>query len=307
MTGIALLILGIFLIGSRKNFFGAKYTIYGTFHNVSGLQPGNNVRFNGINIGTVEKIEMVSDSSVTVTMNVQKRMQQYIKSNATAGISSDGLMGDRLIVITPGKGGGEVLADKSYLATTPSVDFDKSIAKLNKVIDNATEITSAVAGISGQIKSGKGTIGRLIYHDDLAQGLEKTISAAQKTVDEVHSTVSAAHSTVDDIHTTVNDIHEAVSTAHNAIDSAKSTIRSAQRGVEGFADNMDAVKNSFFFRGYFKRKQHAAKARHADSVRMATQDYVPENLREARRNRRTHRLIEQKTEVPNQITGIAAP
>ncbi|MGB8195235.1 MAG: MlaD family protein, partial [Chitinophagaceae bacterium] len=101
--GILLLFIGIFLIGKKKNMFGDTFHIYGTFNNVGGLQEGNNIRFAGINIGTVESISIISDSLIRVDMALQSKIRPFLKSTSFATIASDGLMGDKLITIAAGE------------------------------------------------------------------------------------------------------------------------------------------------------------------------------------------------------------
>jgi len=68
IIGLLILVAGIFIIGKKKNLFGDTFHIYGTFNNVGGLQVGNNIRFAGINVGTVEDISIVSDTMIRVDM-----------------------------------------------------------------------------------------------------------------------------------------------------------------------------------------------------------------------------------------------
>ena len=97
ICGILLFMVAVYLIGQNKNLFAETFDVKSTFKNVSGLTPGNNVRFGGINVGTVKSIEFVSDSSVVVTAVVKEEVHKYIKSDAKASIGSDGLMGTRIV------------------------------------------------------------------------------------------------------------------------------------------------------------------------------------------------------------------
>jgi len=99
--GLVVLILGIFFIGNQKNLFSSTFGVYGTFKNVSGLQVGNNVRFAGINVGVVEDISIVNDSTVRVDLTLNDYLKKFIKTDSKLSIGSDGLMGDKLVVIAP--------------------------------------------------------------------------------------------------------------------------------------------------------------------------------------------------------------
>ena len=68
--GIVLFILGIYFVGERQQLFRRSFRISGVFKDVAGLQAGGNVRLSGINVGTVDNITMVSDTSVRVDILV---------------------------------------------------------------------------------------------------------------------------------------------------------------------------------------------------------------------------------------------
>src|SRR5690606_10533290 len=102
IAGILLFVVGIFLIGSKKNMFGDTYMLYGIFNNVGGLEVGNNIRFAGINVGTVVGIRIESDTMIRVDMRMKGKVKPFLKTDAIAAIGSDGLMGDKLVTIASG-------------------------------------------------------------------------------------------------------------------------------------------------------------------------------------------------------------
>jgi len=181
LVGLTVLVIGIFVIGDKKNMFGDTFSIYGTFKNVGGLQEGNNVRFAGINVGTVESISIVNDTTVRVTMRMESKVHEFLKTDAVASIGSDGLMGDKLITIAPGINGDEIKRNGQIMTVNP-VDFDKIITKITHVADNAEIITASLAGIASQIGAGRGSLGKLIFTDSLERGLVGTVNAAKQTM-----------------------------------------------------------------------------------------------------------------------------
>ncbi|WP_343672196.1 MlaD family protein [Chitinophaga sp.] len=214
---ILLLLIGIFLIGRNKNMFRRTITLYSTFKNVGGLQVGNNIRFVGINVGTVNNIDILSDSTARVTLVVQKKVQPFIKKGAVASISSEGLMGDKLVAISSGNASNEPVKDGESIHAVDPMQFDKVLDRLSGVAYNAEEITGQLAAIARQVNQGKGSIGRLLYSDSMANDLEGTVNEARKTMKAVH------------------------------------------KGSEGFSENMEALKHNFLLRGYFRKKEKAAK------------------------------------------------
>src|SRR5258708_22766772 len=164
--------LAVFFIGNQKNMFSSTFNIYGTFKNVNGLQAGNNVRFAGINVGVVQDINIVTDSLVRVDLTINNNVKKFIKKDSKLSIGSDGLMGDKLIIIVPGGiTSTQVVQPGNQLASIAPVNIDKVVAKLIKVIDNAESLTGGLSEIVGKVNSGQGSIGRLLNSDKLSKDL----------------------------------------------------------------------------------------------------------------------------------------
>ncbi len=189
--GILVLVLAIFFIGNQKNLFSSTFNVYGTFKNVGGLQVGNNVRFAGINVGVVHGINIVTDSAVRVDLTLDNKVKRFVKKDATLSIGSDGLMGDKLVVIHPGGvTSTQEIENGGQLASIPPVDIDKIIGKFTKVIDNAESLTGGLSQIVAKVNNGKGSIGRLLNSDKLSKDLEGTVRQAKTTMANVHTTTS---------------------------------------------------------------------------------------------------------------------
>jgi phospholipid/cholesterol/gamma-HCH transport system substrate-binding protein len=190
-AGLAVLVLAIFFIGNQKNLFSSTFNIYGTFKNVNGLQVGNNVRFAGINVGVVEAINIETDSTVRVDLTLNNTVRKFIKKDSKLSIGSDGLMGDKLIVIAPGGiTSTEPVNAGNQLSTVAPLDVDKLVNKLSKVADNAADITNGLAKMVAKVNSGKGSIGRLLNNDKLSRDLEGTVAQAKNTIQNVHTTTT---------------------------------------------------------------------------------------------------------------------
>ncbi len=175
IAGIILLITGIYFIGQKQRLFSNVFRISGVFNNVSGLQVGNNIRFSGINVGTVENITIISDTSVRVDMIIDEDVQKFIKKDATAIIGSEGLMGNKTVNIAPGTMSEAEIEDQATIQTTKPVDFDEILGQLNTTTQNAAVITDDLSAIIGSIRSGKGTVGKLFMDTTLATDLNQTI------------------------------------------------------------------------------------------------------------------------------------
>ncbi len=254
VAGILLFIAGIFFIGAKKNMFDHTFMIYGTFKNVGGLEEGNNVRFAGINAGTVKRIQMLSDTVIRIDMLIKEKVRPFLKVDAMAVIGSDGLMGDKMITITPGsENENRLMSDGSRIITVNPVDYDKVIAKLTRVADNAAVITGELAGMAIKIREGKGSIGRLLYTDNLARSVEGTVSNAERITGSLARIASQVQSGKGSIGSLVytDSLSQGLGKTVNTANSAMITIKEA---AYGFSENMKALQGNFFLRGYFKKK-----------------------------------------------------
>lgn len=175
VVGTVILVSALYFIGSRQHIFSSNIELYGVFDNVSGLQVGNNVRYSGINVGTVTKIEMTEVGKITIEMKVEEKSAYFIKKNAVATISSDGLVGSMVVNIVPGKeqqNEGVVRGDT--IQSSKNIGIDDMLVTLDKTSADLLKITN-------QILEGKGTIGTLISDTILAQNIQHTIVELRKT------------------------------------------------------------------------------------------------------------------------------
>jgi len=174
--GSALLVVGAYLIGNRQNMFGKTIPISAIFKNANGLQNGNNVRFSGINVGTVNKIEMINDTSIKVHMIIAEKMQDHIKQDAVATIGSDGLVGSMLINIVPGSGMSPHIGPGDELQTYSRVATQDMLNTLNRTNENAALLTQNLLMVARSLTQGNGTLGRLLNDSIMANELSNTIT-----------------------------------------------------------------------------------------------------------------------------------
>ena len=173
--GLLLFVLAIFIIGKQKNLFNPVYTLYSSFHNVSGLQVGNNIRFSGINVGTVGNINIINDSTIKVSLTIKKEIKQFIRSDSEVTIGSEGLIGDKLVIISRGNPGTPLALEGMQLTAKEPVETDAIIASLQVTAENAEVISFQLAEIMTKINGGNGTLGRLIQDTTIAENLNQTI------------------------------------------------------------------------------------------------------------------------------------
>lgn len=191
-AGALLFIVAIYLIGQKQRLFRNSFEISVVFKNVNGLQVGNNVRFSGINVGTVNDIDIVNDTSVRVSMVIDEDTRRFIKKDSRAVVSSEGLMGNKTVNITHGTGNQPAVEDGSSITAGQAIDTDEIFAKLKTTTDNAASISSDLAVIMNNISNGKGTVGKLFMDTVMANTLDQTIVNLKKGTKGFEDNMDAA-------------------------------------------------------------------------------------------------------------------
>ena len=190
--GLTLFVFTIFIIGKQKNLFNPVFELTSTFYNVSGLQVGNNVRFSGINVGTISEITIINDSTVKVDMQIRKEVNQFIKSDCEVLIGSEGLIGDRLLIISQGNSDAPMAKSGQKLRSSEPVETDAIMASLQVTANNAAIISEQLANIFIKINSGNGTLGRLIQDSTIAENINQTIVNLKKSSKGLNENMEAA-------------------------------------------------------------------------------------------------------------------
>ncbi len=152
-AGLIFLIFSLYMIGRNRNLFGSTFSISAHFHNINGLVPGNNVRYSGIDVGTVDRIDLVNDTAVRVTMLIDKSARGHIRKNALASIGTDGLMGNKLISIKAMPGDAEPAMDGDEIQTRKPVETDEMLQTLNTTNENIAVISRNLREITGKLNS----------------------------------------------------------------------------------------------------------------------------------------------------------
>ena len=190
--GILLLTAGIYFIGDRQQLFSSTFKIKAIFKDVNGLKVGNNVQFSGINVGTIERIEIISDTSVIVDIVIEEDTRKFIKKDATAFIGSEGLMGNKIMTISAGTNDQKSIENNEYIQTSIPVNIDDILLKLQVTVDNAAVISDQLAEILIKVNSGNGTIGRLLQDSTIADNINETIINLKRSSQGLDENMEAA-------------------------------------------------------------------------------------------------------------------
>ena len=181
IVGLLIFVVAIYFIGNRQNMFTKTFTISTNFNNVNGLILGNNVRYSGINVGTVKSIEMLNDSVIKVDMKIEEKMVQHIKMNAIATIGTDGLVGNMLVNIIPGDGDAPNISSGAVIRSYSKIGADDMLNTLSVTNENAAILTAKLLNIADAMSDSKGTFGMLINDTVMSNNLKQTVSQLRIT------------------------------------------------------------------------------------------------------------------------------
>ena len=243
IVGLSLLFITIYFIGKNKNMFGSTFGLTTQFRNVSGLKVGNNVRFSGINIGTVDRIEFLSDSSVSVHLIIKEEVQKFLKTNAIASIGSDGLMGDKVLTISHGNSSNEIIKNNATIASAKAIEMEDIMKSVKMSVDNAVVITDELAKFTVNINNKEGVLSKLMTDKEMAGSIKKSILNLETTSNEFSSFT-----------TKMNNGNGALS----KLVADKKMGKMVDSTMKNVQDITEAAKHNFLLRGYFKKQKKAA-------------------------------------------------
>lgn len=191
IVGTVLLISALYFIGKQQHLFSKNMPVYAVFDNVNGLQIGNNVRYSGVNVGTVDAIEMVEGGMINVKFSVEENTAKFIRKDAVASIGSDGLVGSMVINIQPGKDSNAgVIVAGDIIQSVNKVSMDDMLATLSVTNENVALLSADLLKITKEILEGKGTVGTLINDTTMAQDILITVAALRKTSEDASLAIS---------------------------------------------------------------------------------------------------------------------
>ena len=189
---LAILALGVFLVGSRESLFRATYQVRADFDNVSGLNEGADIRVGGIRKGSVKKLQLPNrpDRKIVVVMDLAKETRGIVKADSVAAIRSEGLLGDKYVEISFGTADAALLRGGETIGSQPPLDISDLFAKTNKILDstqasleNVQNLTANINDVSLKINRGQGTVGALINDKTIYNQAAASVTALHEDMD----------------------------------------------------------------------------------------------------------------------------
>lgn len=174
--GIAILVAGILTLGGQQKKFVQAIQLKAVFDDIGGLQAGNNIWFSGVKIGTVRKINFYGDAQVEIEMNVEEEVVEFIRKDSKATISSDGLIGNKIIVIYGGTTMAPPVEDGDRLESVMPLDTDQMMETLQVNNENLVEITGNLKNLTSKLAEGEGMVGAALTDSLIAENFRSIVN-----------------------------------------------------------------------------------------------------------------------------------
>jgi len=298
--GTALIFLAIFLVGNKDSLFSEKISMKAYFSNVEGLRTGASVRLSGMDVGTVSKIVLIKNgqnANVEVTFEVRNEVSHFVRLDSQASIETEGLVGAKILALTPGSADFEIAPEGSVIKSKDPVNMAEIIAETQGIIKYTKEITKDFSEIVAKVNQGKGSIGLLVNDDQLYHSTVKITKSADKSLNLITSKLNELSSFVDGLSRNTNNVLEKLDTTivnisgmvadvkngkgfvgklltdETPFDSIKviinnlvNTAKNTKTATASFAENMEALKHNWLFKSYFEQRGYWNKSEYEKEI-----------------------------------------
>lgn len=174
--GIAIFVVGVLTIGGQHKAFTRSIQVHVIFDDVQGLQPGNNVWLSGLKIGTVKRVSFYKNAQVEVILAVEHEAQAHIHRDATARVGTDGLVGNKIVVLTGGSDSLPLIADGGVVLASHTASLQEMFGTLQGSGADLRVIAANLRVMSDRLLAGRGTLGKLLNDNSYAEQLRVTLA-----------------------------------------------------------------------------------------------------------------------------------
>ncbi len=304
--GFLLFVVGIFMIGKRGDIFGSSFKVKANFSNVQGLRNGAQVRLNGIDIGSVSSIKIVPDTTgrVEVTMGLSTDIHRFIRTDTKATIETEGLVGNKVVVLEVGSSSTDMVNDGGYIQTVEQPSFSALLNETQGVVQYTKEMTKSLAAITEKVNNGEGSMGKLLndnrlYNNaaDLTQQASTSLKGITAELEKVTDLFNELGVGVEKVVTNVNSTTGKLDSIMTGVQQGKgilgqvlvngskydsifavtmqninTTSEAARLAASRMAENMEALKHNWLFKGYFENRGYWDKAEYEDDINKSLQE-----------------------------------
>lgn len=298
--GSTLLVILIFLLGNKDQLFTSTFTVKAYFKNTEGLRNGASVRFGGIDVGAVKSIKIISDTTgkVEVAMRIVDEIKRFIKKDSKASIETEGLVGNKVVMLTMGSESSDEISDGGAILSKEPLSFADIIEETQGIMAYTKDMTKNLAEIVQKVNKGEGTIGKILNDDqlykaatNLTKSADESMTSLTDDMKDVIGLFDELGKGVKDVVTNINVIVTRIDTVMQGVSEGKGLLGSlvSDKGREGkslnkilenlvvvsedaktsasrLAENMEALKHNWLFKGYFEERGYWDKEEFEDAL-----------------------------------------
>lgn len=292
VLGLILFGAAIFLIGDRRMLFSKSFEIYTQFSKVTGLMDGAKVRVSGRDAGEVLEIQNPPNpsSKFRVKMRITESLHPLVRTDSLVTLQTDGVVGNKFLQVNAGSDSAPMAPSNSILSSREPFEMTDLLQQASDVVATMNQtvralqddvektmkiagetITSAgnlidevgvdikgltasgnkvaedLSAIVENARAGHGTVGKLINDDEVYANITAMTAEAKTTLENVREASEKAKQAI-------GDFQKKDTTGNDLTADLRVTLFKAREAMSDMAENMEALKRSFFFRGFFKKR-----------------------------------------------------
>lgn len=198
LAGLIFLIFLLYMIGKNHSLFRSNYVLKAQFENVQGLKAGNNVRYAGIDVGTVKNVTILNDTILEVVMTVDEKMNSIIRKNTLVSIGTDGFVGNKVVNMTSGKETSALAEDGDILPAKIPVNTDEIIQTLSNT-NNDISIIAAELKTTVQRINNSEALWSLLNEKELPNNLKRAVENTRLATAKAHEMINELYTIVDNV------------------------------------------------------------------------------------------------------------
>ncbi len=297
--GTVLLVISIFLLGSKEKLFTRTSEVKSYFSQIEGLKSGAPVRLSGYDIGSVSSISFAADSTakVEVKMRIDNALKHFIHLDSEAAIETEGLVGKKIVTITAGSADAPEIGDGGVIRSKNPVNISAIMEETESIMGNIKDLTKEFSEIFSKVNKGEGSIGRLVNDDQLyksavnaTQSADRSMSIITKRLDEIadiivkisasmKSIVGNIDSATIDVRNLVHKVNKGEGVLGSLIgdkkiaDSVRTMLKNlvktsddARIATSSLAENMEALKHNWLFKSYFEERGYWSQSEYEKAI-----------------------------------------
>lgn len=328
--GTVLLVISIFLLGNKEKLFTGTIVVKTYFNQIEGLKPGAPVRLSGYDIGSVSSISLVDEKSgnVEVKMNIDNDLKHFIRLDSQAAIETEGLVGKKIVTISPGTTNMAEIEEGGIIKSKNPLNISAIMEKTESTIDYLSNLTKNLSDVIEKVNKGEGTIGKIVNDDKLykaavsiTNNADKSLTAVTQRLNSVTDLIIEMSASIKNIITSVDssivDVRQIIDKVNkgegtvgalvsdkNIADSIRTVISNfaktsdyARIATSSLADNMEALKHNWLFKGYFEQRGYWNQSEYEKAIDLQLQELKKQ---QDILDQKTKKLQELELKLPQQ-------